>query len=88
MIEGSCNSAVGELAARSGEGNTPAVAQRTDRQFGSDEELELAIARASDTLGDAVGRPAKLAAWRELVRLIDLRSIHQVRFMERMRGIA
>lgn len=68
-------------------GDNAAATERGTREFGSDAELEIAIAEASDKLGDAQGRPAKLAAWRELVRLIDQRSPLQVFAMEREKGL-
>lgn len=65
-----------------------AVTQLPAREFRSDAELECAIAAAKDRMCAAPEREQKLTHWREMCRLIDQRSIHQVRFMERMRGIA
>jgi hypothetical protein len=67
--------------------NTTAATKRTQPEFSSDAELEIAIDKASEKLVAAQGRPAKLAAWRELVRLIDQRSPLQVFAMEREKGL-
>jgi hypothetical protein len=51
-------------------------------------QLELAIAAAMQRLCKAPERAEKMRHWREMVRLIDQRTPHRRRFMERMRGIA
>ena len=81
------SSAVGDFSAKTDAGNSPAHAQRERQEFSSDAELEIAIDKATEALGAAVGRKAKLAAWRELVRLIDQRSPLQVFAMERQKGL-
>lgn len=53
----------------------------------ADTELEQQIAAASDRLGEAQGREAKLAAWREMVKLIDQRTSEQVAALEAQRGL-
>lgn len=54
----------------------------------SEEELERDIKAASDRMCAAPERVDKLRHWREMCRLIDLRSTERVRFMERVRGLA
>lgn len=54
----------------------------------TEQQLELAIEAANLRLCAAPTREEKLAAWRQMCALIDQRSIHRVRFMERMRGLA
>jgi hypothetical protein len=50
--------------------------------------LELEIESARQRLCAVQSREEKLAAWREMCRLMDQRTPHRVRFMERMRGLA
>lgn len=50
--------------------------------------LERAIAETNLLMCAAPTREEKLAAWRQMCALIDQRSIHRVRFMERMRNLA
>jgi hypothetical protein len=56
-------------------------------EFRSETDLELAIAAAMQRLCDAPERAEKMRHWREMVRLIDQRTPHRVRFMERMAGL-
>lgn len=69
-------------------GNTPAKTIRTGESFGSEAALETAIEAAKQRMCAAPTRPEKMAAWREMVRLIDRRTPSRIRFMARMRGLA
>lgn len=68
-------------------GNTPAPTQRPVFQFGSEAELETAIEAAKQRMCEAPARTDKLVHWREMCRLIDQRTPHRRRFMERMAGL-
>jgi hypothetical protein len=78
---------VSNFCAVNGLGNSPGSTQCAPDSFRSDAELEIAIEKATEALGAAQGRTAKLAAWRELVKLIDQRSPLQVFAMERQKGL-
>lgn len=54
----------------------------------TESQLEAAISAAKDRMCAAPTREGKLEHWREMVRLIDQRTPHRVRFMQRMRGLA
>jgi hypothetical protein len=82
------DSPVGNFAAVEALGNIPASSQRPEPQFRSEAELEAAIEAAKQRMCEAPEREGKLRYWREMCRLIDKRSIHYVRFLERMRGLA
>lgn len=72
-------------------GHGTAGDQRTPRAATdafAESQLEAAVAAANLRLCVAPTREEKLAAWRQMCALIDQRSIHRVRFMERMRGLA
>lgn len=69
-------------------GNTPAKTIRTAESFGSEAALETAIEAAKQRMCAAPSRPEKMAAWREMCRLIDQRTPSRMRFMERVRGLA
>jgi hypothetical protein len=49
--------------------------------------LEQQIEAAKQRMCEAPDRADKIAAWHEMAKLIDQRTPHRVRFMERMRGI-
>jgi hypothetical protein len=68
--------------------NTTAATKLTPRQFGSETDLELAIEGAMQRMCAAPTRAGKLEHWREMCRLIDLRTPSRRRFMERTRGLA
>lgn len=68
-------------------GNIPAETIRAPQSFGSESDLETAIEAAMQRMCDAPTRPEKMAAWREMCRLIDQRTPSRQRFMERMRGL-
>ena len=67
--------------------NTSAPTQREPQPFRSEEELETAIEAAKQRMCAAPERDEKLRHWREMCRLIDQRSPHRIRFMERMAGL-
>jgi hypothetical protein len=54
----------------------------------SEEALERAIEAAKQRMCAAPERPEKMRHWREMCRLIDLRTPSRRRFMERMAGLA
>lgn len=57
--------------------------------YASDETLlEQQIEAAKQRMCAAPARDDKLAHWREMCRLMEQRTPHRVRFMERMRGLA
>lgn len=53
----------------------------------AESQLETAIKAASDRMCAAPERAGKMREWREMCRLIDQRTPHRVRFLERMRGL-
>jgi hypothetical protein len=67
--------------------NTTASTKQSAREFRSETDLEHAIKAASDRMLAAPDRDAKMQHWREMCRLIDQRTPHRVRFMERMRSL-
>jgi hypothetical protein len=67
--------------------NTAASTKSPASEFRSETDLEAAIKAASDRMCAAPDREGKMQHWREMCRLIDLRTPHRVRFMERMRAI-
>lgn len=80
-------SAVGEKTAKTMGGNSSAHTQRTAQLFSSEEQLERDIEAAKQRMCAAEDRTLKLQYWREMCRLIDQRTPHRVRFMERMAGL-
>lgn len=54
----------------------------------SEAELEAAIEAARARLCAVPTREEKMAAWREMCRLIDQRTPARWRFMARMRGLS
>jgi hypothetical protein len=53
----------------------------------AEELLELQIEAAKQRMCEAPDRADKMRHWREMCRLIDQRTPHRRRFMERLRGI-
>lgn len=69
--------------------NTMPSIERSAPQFSSAEaQLEAEIQAAFQRLCTVPHRHEKLAAWREMVRLIDQRTPERRRFMARVRGLA
>jgi hypothetical protein len=62
--------------------------QRSCSEFSSEEQLEQKIEAAKQQMCSAPEREEKLRHWREMCRLIDLRTPARVRFMERVAGLA
>lgn len=54
----------------------------------SESQLEAAISAAKERMCAAPDRTLKMQYWREMCALIDQRTPHRVRFMERVRGLA
>lgn len=54
----------------------------------SETQLETEIEAAKQRMCAAAAREDKLTHWREMCRLMEQRTPHRVRFMERMRGLA
>ena len=79
--------AVGQVPSENHYGNTAAEAQRAALQFSSEAELEQQIEAAKQRMCAAPDRDGKLRHWREMCRLIDLRTPSRRRFMERVRGL-
>ena len=70
--------------------NTSAQTKCEPHKFSSplsESQLEAAIEAAKQRMCAAPTRDGKLEHWREMCRLIDQRTPHRVRFMERMRGL-
>lgn len=82
------NPVVGNSCAVNGLGNSSALTQRAAEPFRSETELEAEIRAAYESLCAAPEWDEKLRHWREMVRLIDLRTPSRRRFMERMQGLA
>lgn len=70
-------------------GNTPDGARARPQDFAcnSDAALEVAIKAAANHLVSGLTGETLQQAWLELKGLIEQRSVSQVRFMERMRGL-
>jgi hypothetical protein len=79
---------VGKSFAPNALGNTSASTQRTSTEFGSEEQIELAISAAMQRMCSAPDRAGKMRHWREMCRLIDQRTPSRRRFMERVAGLA
>lgn len=80
-------SAVGKSDSVEAVDNTTAGTQRAHEPFRSESQLEAEIEAAKQRMCAAPERDEKLTHWREMVRLIDQRSPHRVRFMERIAGL-
>lgn len=79
----------GKSCAVQASGDTSASSNAAQKEFVPDEQqLEQLIEAAKQRMCEAPERAGKLRHWREMVRLMDQRSPHYVRFLERMRGLA
>lgn len=74
-------------AAGNGTGKSPFFAREMQELHVDEQELEQLIEAAKQRMCEAPARAEKLRHWREMVRLMDQRTPHRVRFMERVRGL-
>ena len=78
----SCSSYAGDP-----NGSTSASTNAQGHRFSSEAELEQQIEAAKQRMCAAPDRDGKLRHWREMCRLIDLRTPSRRRFMARVRGL-
>lgn len=67
--------------------NTSGSSERAQIKFSSEEELERHIEAAKERMCAVEDRSEKMRHWREMCRLIDLRTPARRRFMERVAGL-
>jgi hypothetical protein len=79
---------VGNCCAVNALGDSPPQTQRPATNFRSEADLEAAITAAMDRMCAAPDRTLKMQYWREMCRLIDMRTPSRRRFMERIAGLA
>lgn len=84
---GKSDAAAGKSCSVNALGNTSATIERAPEPFRSEDQLEADIQATYERLCSAPEWDEKPRHWREMVRLIDLRTPSRRRFMERMQGL-